>query len=112
MTATMIDSPVTTFYGVDGRRHTISLVPAASASEGQLLVDDWEGHGLRLLAVLALRDFERESLRRNGDTFESSVAAQAEAIVREYRPDAATTDRPLSRPVDPSEIAQTALAFV
>lgn len=99
---------VTQFTAVDGTHHRIGYL-AARNNAGQLLVDDWAGHGLRLLALLSTRDTdsEVEVERQNGDSFQSSVSSQADAVIREYRVDACLAERPLSRRVVPAEIADS-----
>lgn len=93
---TTFPDPVTRFTGVDGAHHRIGFLDINASFHGgrgirKMLADEWEGHGLRELCLLSPRD---------------DSAPQVEAVIREYRVDAATTDRPLSRLVDPAELAQ------
>lgn len=91
----MFERTITTFNGVDGTQHRIGYCKARGelARSGRLILcDEWEGHGVRLL--LSMRDEEGE--------------AQADAVLEEYRIEAATSDRPLSREVAREEISQIA----
>lgn len=92
---------VTEFQGIDGARHRIGVVKVDGTGQrgglrGPCLVDEWQGHGARLLCAITTDDTDE----------------QLDALVREYQREASTTHRPLSRRVEPSEIAQTAVALV
>jgi len=85
---------VTTFHGVDGAKHTIGYVRSRAGGRDEngvsqggamtLLCDLWQGHGLRLLAAVRTDD---------GD-------GHIKALVRDYRIEASSVSRPLSRRVE------------
>lgn len=98
---------LTSFTGLDGTRHEIGYFLGRTGG-AKLLCDHWHGHGLRLLCVLPTRDKEVDAERRDGTTFTSSVEAQVDAVIREYRPSACRSARPLSRKVNRREFTVTA----
>jgi hypothetical protein len=92
----LIENPVSQFTGQDGTRHRLGYVQSRNGG-GPMLVDEWAGHGLRLLVMLA--------------TYADEGEAQADAVIREYRVDACLSRRPLSRRVEVDEITQSTDSF-